>query len=194
MCSNGRSDKIEKFVQDKNRVLTGDLRNVARRYIRRPYPQIIYTPMEYEEVSDSYDLLANVGKRRDMCIRTVDADYIFMIDADAKILDKNMFSIINSELKKNSRSICVYKINHEVGVLPMFPIDYGRIDMLNFCIRADVARKVGYPTTVNREKVGNDYWYFDRAYRHTSGDMVFIDKVFGQHNGNNTYTNLLKLL
>jgi hypothetical protein len=194
MCSNGRSDKLEAFVREKGRALAGDPVNGARRLLRMAYPRIIYEPMELEAVPDPFGLLANIGKRRDHCIRTLEADYLFMIDADAKLLDKKMFALIDEKLKKSRGAICMYKIKHDAGILPIFPIGYGRIDMLNFCVRADLAKKIGYPTTVNREQYGNDYWYFDRANRESNGDIVFIDKVFGQHNGNNRYTNLLKLL
>lgn len=65
---------------------------------------------------------------------------------------------------------------------------------MNFCIRASLAKKVGYPTTVKPEAAGNDYWYFDSAYKASAGDYLFIDRIFGQHNGNNSYKNLMILL
>ena len=137
--------------------------------------------------------MENIGRRRALCIREIEADYIFMIDADAKILDKEMFQEINSELERSHKSICIYKIKHEIGVLPIFPIGFARIDMLNFCVRADLAKKVGYPISARPETFGNDYWYFDRAYKASGGDYVFIDKIFCEHNGNSRYESLLKL-
>lgn len=194
LCSNGYSEKIHQFIKEKNKLLESDRNSRIHSLYSKLRPQIIYHYLKFEEVQDSFMLLSNIGKRRDYCIHKIRADYIFMIDADAKLLDDNMFKILNTEIGKNSKNICIYNIIHEIGLLPIFPIGYARIDMLNFCVKASVARKVGYPTTVNPEAAGNDYWYFDRALRASNGDFLFVDRVFGQHNGNNSYKNLCQLL
>jgi len=190
LCSNGFSEKLSRFVHANNNNLSSrGLTNSLQRKC-----QLVYVYTDYEEEESVFSLLRNIGKRRDFCIRHMNTDYIFMIDADAKILDRRMFETISSELERNPRSICIYKVIHEDGVLPIFPIGYGRIDMLNFCVKGSLAREVGYPTTVKPEAPGNDFWYFDRAYKASGGDYIFIDKVFCQHNGNNRYVSLLNLL
>src|SRR5262249_2390510 len=113
---------------------------------------------------------------------------------DAKLLDRDMFTLLNTELERNPQSLCIYKIMHKLGVLPIFPIGYARIDQLNFCVKASLAQEVGYPTTVNPAAQGNDYSYFDRVCRATGGDYLFIDKIFGQHNGNNRYMHISQQL
>jgi len=175
LCSNGRSDKLADFAL-------------------RQREQAIYLHTEREDETDAFALLENIGKRRDFCLKTIDADYIFMIDADAKILRTDMFQRINSRLEKDPRSMCIYKIIHEVGVLPIFPIWYGRIDMLNFCVKANLAKKVGYPRTVKPDVAGNDFWYFTRVSETSGYDYAFIDEIFCEHNGNNRYEHLMHLL
>jgi hypothetical protein len=194
LCGNGYSSKMESFVRQKSRVLDAGLKNVIWRSLGLPVPSIIYLHTDHEELTDAYALLANIGKRRDICLKQIIADYIFMIDADAKLLGNDMFQAIRRELERTHKDICIYKIIHEIGVLPIFPIGYAHIDMLNFCVKASLAKKVGYPTTVKPEAAGNDYWYFDSAYKASAGDYIFIDRIFGQHNGNNSYKNLMTLL
>jgi hypothetical protein len=121
LCSNGYSDKMDSFVQQKNRVLDTRLKNSIRRLFGLPGPMIKYLQTDYVELPDAYTLLANIGKRRDICIKQMDADYIFMIDADARLLDNDMFRIIHDELKKTHKDICIYKIIHEPGSCPSFP-------------------------------------------------------------------------
>jgi hypothetical protein len=136
--------------------------------------------------------LTNASKRIDYCIHKLETDYVLLIDADAKILDSKMFEIINSELEAVPRDICIYKIKFsETLELPIFPISYGRIDTLNYCISTKLANKVGFPTTINSyQEYGNDYWFFKSCFDAVNGDYIFIDKVFGQYNGNNTYLNI----
>ncbi len=193
LCSNGFSEKICQFTHIKNELLNKEL-NATNKLFRVFYPKIVYLYTRYEELPDGRAILANLGKRRNYCIKKMKSDYTFMIDADAKLLDINMFSIINDELKKTPKGLCIYKVVHDVGMLPIFPIGYGRIDMLNYCVRTSLAKKVGYPTMVHPTQPGNDYWFFNRVYTETKGDYLFIDRVFGRHNGNNTYINLLRQL
>ena len=191
LCSNGFSKKISNFVQNNNsfsgRILT---------YFGKDAGRLTYSYTEYKAIKNAFDLLRNIGVRRDFCIRKINVDYIFMIDADAKILDENVFQIINTELRKNPRSIGMYKIIHkrESKILPIFPIRYGDIDMLNFCVKASLAKTIGYPTSINKKFPGNDYWYFKRAYESSGEDYTFIDKILFEHNGNNKYECLLDLI
>lgn len=185
LCSNGFSEKISKFIQNKkgHNVLAKDTR-------------LVYSYTEYEDIKNSFDLLRNIGVRRDFCIRKINADYIFMIDADAKILDEKTFQIINNELITNPKSMCMYKIIHKRDgkILPIFPIKYGNIDLLNYCIKTSLAKTIGYPTSINKKYPGNDYWYFKHIQKSLAGDYTFIDKILFEHNGNSKYECLLDLL
>ena len=194
LCSNGFSLKLFLFVARKNLVLkiTPVLTNSFQR--TPDTHKLVYCHTDYEEEKDAFALLANIGKRRNFCIDQIDTDYIFMIDADAKILDKKMFQVINSKLEKNPKSACLYKIIHKAGVLPIFPIHYAKIDMLNFCVKTGLAKRVGYPTVVKYDFPGNDYWYFNRVCRASGDDYLYVDRIFAQHNGNSRYENLNNLI
>lgn len=181
LCGNKFSENLSRFVNSK--------KNPNGKY------QIIYLCIGYEDEKNVYSMIANIGKRRDFCIKYIDADYIFMFDADAKILDRRMFEIINSELEKNPRSIYMYKVIHaQAGLLPIFPVTPGRIDLLNFCVKASLAKKVGYPTDVDFQIPWNDFRFFSRIYKTCGGDYTLVDKIFCQHNGNNRYETVSKSL
>src|SRR5262245_5904614 len=182
---------MHRFAWQKNGALA--LGRLASRVRQVPQFRIKYAYLPYEATPNAYSLLENISKRRDHCIQMVEADYLFMLDADAKLLDRDLFKLINIELGRNPKGLCIYQIIHEIGVLPIFPIGFAKIDQLNFCVKASLAKAVGYPITVNPDAIGNDYWYFDRVYKATDGDYLFIDKIFGQHNGNNRYKNIIKL-
>jgi hypothetical protein len=179
LCSNGYSRKLADFARDVN--------SSSR-------TQAIYVSAKREEEKNAHDILANVCKRRNLCIRLVECDYIFLIDADAKILDPNMFEIINVEVQTANKKLCVYDIIHEVGRLPIFPIGYGRIDTLNYCVEAGLAKRIGYPTVIRPRMLGNDFRFFDRLRLATGHDYLYLNRIFCQHNGNNRYEHLMDLL
>lgn len=181
LCSNGISKKFSEFVERKNRTDENH--------------RIVYLSTSYSDQSNCFSLIANIGKRRNLCIKKIDCDYIFMFDADAKLLDKQMFQIISEELRKRPTKVCVYHIMHEEhGVLPKFPININRIDLLNFCVQKGLARKIGYPTTVDFYMRANDFNFFVRAYKACDGDAMLLQNVFCEYNGNNRYKNILKNL
>jgi len=183
LCSNGYSKKISTFVRRKNHVF-----NRGR--------QIVYNYIDPEPTNDLKSLLANIGKRRDFCLDALDADYIFTIDADAKILDRWMFSVIDGELLRAKKKICIYKILSDQSpskVLPIFPITFARIDALNFCVDAKLAKQIRYPTTVSPTLFGNEFRYLYRAYQACNRDYLFINRIFAEWNGNRRYENLLKI-
>lgn len=178
MCSNGYSTKLAEFARD---VSTSHGTN------------IVYVYVEHEQEKDAYDILASVCKRRDFSIRQINCDYIFLIDADAKILDPKMFEIINAELQSANKKLCVYDIVHGGRRLPIFPIRFGRIDTLNYCVEASLAKRIGYPTKVRSILTGNDFRFFDQLRKAAGGDYLYLNRVFCQHNGNNRYESLMGL-
>lgn len=180
LCSNGFSKEFFDFAEGKNKV---DKKK-----------RIAYISTSYIDLNNNcFSILANIGKRRNLCIKKIDCDYLFMFDADAKILDKKMFETLNQELTLNPKKLCLYHIKHEDGELPLFPINDGKIDLLNFCVRADVVKKVGYPMTVDYFKRANDFNFFVRSYESCNGDAVLLHNVFCEYNGNNSYKNARKL-
>jgi hypothetical protein len=181
LCSNGFSKKFSDFVESKNKV---DKKK-----------RLAYISTNYNELGNNcFSIIANIGKRRKLCIKKIDCDYLFMFDADAKILDKKMFETINQELIRKPKKLCLYYIKHKFGNLPFFPIDDGKIDLLNFCIRIDIAKKIGYPRTVDFFRPANDFNFFVKSYKTCKGDAIILNNVFCEHNGNNRYKNARQLV
>lgn len=190
LCSNGHSKKISQFIDEKNYIL-----NKSRKDTTLGLPSLVYLHTEYEELHDAFSLLSNICKRRDYCIRNLDTDYVLLMDADAKIVDSKMFEIVSLQLEATPSEICIYKIKYSKKVeLPIFPIHCGAIDTLNYCISTKLAKDVGYPTTINAEAYGNDFWFFNSCLNSVNGNFIFIDRVFGRYNGNNTYLNFQALI
>lgn len=195
LCSNGYSGKYSAFVEARNSVINQKRSKWARlrdKYLGEKSPQLIYRFIEPDLEDGFISIFENVCKRRNYCINEIQSDYICMIDADAKILERDMFKILDNELKRNQKkNLCIYKIKHsELGELPIFPIGFAKIDLLNYCIKTSLAKELGYPTRINLEAVGNDYWFLDSALSASKGDYLFIDMVFAEHNGNSTYRSL----
>ena len=126
LCSDGFSEKMQSFVNAK--------KNLDEN-------RIIYIDTKYRQETNIYCRLADIGKRRNLCIKKANSDYVFMMDADAKILDVDAFRVIDHALCLNPRSICLYKIVHERGSLPIFPITFQRVDLLNYCVKTSLAKK-----------------------------------------------------
>jgi len=197
ICSNGFSEKLLAFVLRGNKYLEscGHFPKDTFHFFSRSKDRkkLLYLHTEFEVCNNTLELLANIAKRRNLCIDMTSADYVFMLDADAKLLDVKMFKEINRKLEKTHRAMRMYKTLHEIGVLPVFPIGYARIDQLNLCVKAELAKKVRYPTTVDKAQIGNDFYYYVRVSTMCHDDYSFINKIFAQHNGNNRYENILKL-
>jgi hypothetical protein len=173
---------IYDFLFDRNQNLSDDNQ------------KIIYHFIEKEEPKDTITLLENICKRRNQCIKEIECDYIFCIDADAKLLGNNVFWKINNTLEVYPRSICIFKIIHEVGILPSFPLELGKIDLLNYVMKTSLAKEIGYPTKIRRDSIGNDFWFIKEALEVSKNDLVFIDEILAQHNGNNRYNNMCNIL
>jgi hypothetical protein len=181
LCSNGFSQVFSDFVERKNKVDKNK--------------RLTYVSTDYVELGDNcFSIVANIGKRRRLCIKKIVCDYLFMFDADAKILDKKMFETLNQELTRKPTKLCLYYIKHKFGNTPFFPIIDGKIDLLNFCIRADVAKKVGYPMTTDFFRPANDFKFFVNCYKNCNGDAVLFSNVFCEYNGNNRYKHARQLI
>jgi uncharacterized protein YrzB (UPF0473 family) len=198
LCSNGFSDKYSAFVDEKNNVLKNPIYRLTKlkhKLFGGSRSKLIYNFIEFEQEDGFVSIFENVCKRRNFCVNEIQCDYILMIDADAKIIKKNMLEVINYELQNSSQNnLCIYKIVHsDEGELPKFPIGFARIDLLNYCIKASLAKEIGYPTKIRLDAIGNDYWFLDNALKASNGDYLFIDEIFAQHNGNNKYHTLGKM-
>jgi hypothetical protein len=175
LCSNKYSEKISKFAENK-RSENGS--------------QIVYFSIDSGKETNHFNLIASLGRRRDFCLKHAKGDYVFMFDADAKLLDQNMFKTIATELSRTQKNMCIYRIVYGLETLPKFPIRVGGIDTLNFCVKLSLAKKKGWPTTANFDVPYNDWWFFVRIHE-ACPNYLFIDKVFCEYNGNNCYKTVL---
>jgi hypothetical protein len=148
--------------------------------------RIVYLITNLKDEKNPFSLIANIGKRRDICIKKMNVDYFFMINADSKI-EKEMLRKISAKLEEKPKNLCIYKIIHENGVVyPKYPFAYGGIDSLNFCVSSSTAKKVGYPRNAEFYEF-NDWRFFVRVFEECGGYYCFINEVFGEYNGNNRY-------
>jgi hypothetical protein len=154
--------------------------------------RIVYLIANLNDPKNRFSLIANISKRRDICIKHLDADYFLMINADSKI-DKCMLSKINHQLEITPKDLCIYKTKHGDGELPTYPFAVNRIDSLNFCVSSKIAKKIGYPKTVSFRAL-NDWRFFSKVFKECNGDYHFIKEVLGEFNANNRYVNVLSLL
>ena len=179
LCANKFSEKMASFVRSK--------RELDRRC------RIVYLTTNLKDEKNIFSIIANIGKRRNICIKRTDVDYFFMMNADSKIIDRDMLSKINEELENNPKNLCIYKIILERGVIyPRFPISKGKIDSLNYCVSANTARKVGYPNNADF-RTYNDVRFFARVFKECGGDYAFINEIFCEFNGNKRYRNVITI-
>jgi hypothetical protein len=179
LCGNKFSEKVSSFAKGKQKL---DERG-----------RIVYLIANLKDEKNVYSIIANIGKRRDICVKRMNVDYFLMVNADSKFLDKGMLSKVSAKLEEQPKNLCVYKTIFRGEIYPKFPLekvrDFGGIDSLNFCVSSSTAKKVGYPSNADFRKF-NDERFFNRVFKECSGDYCFIDEVFGEFNGNNRYKNI----
>ncbi|XHH08250.1 MAG: hypothetical protein ACFCUE_11850 [Candidatus Bathyarchaeia archaeon] len=180
LCSNSYSEKYAEFVKTKNAQLK--------------QPKLVYVCTNECDPKNHFSLIANIGKRRNLCIKRVNCDYVGMIDADAKIIDNTMFETLIQEIRTMPKQVILYRIKIDDGTLPQFPISIGKIDLLNFFVKTELAKRIGYPSTVGFYQSPNDFNFFVKAYNKSKGEVLFLSKIFCEYNGNNCYKNIGKIL
>jgi hypothetical protein len=180
MISNGPSPKIAGLVAELNRQ--------DRRFI--------YDEMPEERISSPVDLLVNLGKRRDYCLKKYQADRFVFLDADIKIIDQDYFLKLYAAHREIQRDVLItlikiYNDGREI-VLPAFPIQYAHIDIANYTFSGSLAKKFSYPTDYDSQTgMGNDYRFFSRiANEKNTAILNFVSAI---RDGNNSYKRLTEL-
>lgn len=170
MISNGTSPNIKEIIEKVN-----DNR-------------FVYTEIPYEDTSKFPDLIVNLGKRRNFCIKTYIADRYFFFDADLLIIDNSFFEKIYEI--HNKAELIISRINHP-GMkreLPILPIQRGNIDIANYSFSRKIAERYDYPTDYNGD-VANDWRFFDQIKE----NVYFSNILYAIKDGRNTYINLSAL-
>lgn len=181
LCSNGPSEKLAKFVET----------------LQDPRVHLLIYPFEVTDSSEK--LMENIWRRRDYCLKKSTADLIVMLDADIKILrDDYLMQLAQPQSKAD---LLVYPIIHTNNILPKLPIQYGCIDMGNYCFHRKLTAQ-GYPCTIDWEAIRKgknfeykDYHFFKQMLAENNHRFYFIhSEPMLEWNGNASYVNLCKTI
>jgi hypothetical protein len=180
MISNGPSSAIKNLVMELNKE--------DRRFIYDEIPE--------ENLNGSLELLINLGKRREYCLKKYNAERYVFLDADVKLIDDNYFLKLYEAHQKVNRDILITLIKiidqgKEV-ILPIFPITCGHIDMANFTFSKNIAKSFSYPTDYDlRMGIANDFRFFSKiSNENNTAIFNFISAI---RDGNNSYKRLTEL-
>lgn len=177
MVSNGPSPAIADYVGT----------------VLAPDPRFIYEEIEAEVTGDREALLANLGKRRRQAIAGHQAARYVFLDADVKLLDDDYFARLYLADRFSGKDIIITGVDYYGTVLPVFPIEKGRIDMANYTFSSRVARLHPYPCDFDpAHGIANDYRFFEAIAN--GANTMFIDHVTARKDGNRGYTRLTDMV
>ena len=170
VISNGRSARVHSY-----------LKGVSKKDRR-----FVYDELPQETVITGEQLLINLGKRRNYCLKKYVARRYLFLDADLKILDKNFLSKVFLADKLTKKDIILTKTRTQGQILPKFPLGIGRLDISNFSFSRRIAETYNYPSSFNPETGwGNDYPFFLKIYK--PGNSTFLDFVAAEKDANRSY-------
>lgn len=161
LISNGPSPDIEMYIKQIN--ITES---------RFEYIELDFTP-----TPNFASLMSNLGMRRDYCLKNYSAKRYLFLDADVHIIDIDYFSkLYFSHITTNKEILVVSCIYHGFK-LPMHPINKeGLIQIGNYCISSNIAKKYRYPTQYDTNKEqGNDWRYWIKISK--SNSILFLDFI-----------------
>jgi hypothetical protein len=159
-------------------------------------PRFIYDEIAEEKLGGAADILVNLGRRRNYCLKKYVAERYLFLDADIKIIDDDYFLKLFRAHQEVRRDILITLTRaREKGrdiILPIFPIRLGRIDMANFSFSHKIAQSFNYPTDYDiKYGYANDYRFFSSiASVHNTAILNFISAI---RDGNNSYKRLSEL-
>ncbi len=181
MISNGPSPRIKEFVSD----------------VGKKDARFIYNEIEEEIINNPKELLINLGKRREYCLKKYDAERYVFLDADVKLIDNDYFRKLHKAHKEIKRDILITqtKLCHKAIEItfPIFPITPGHIDMANFTFSKKIAKNYSYPQDYDESvSYGNDYRFFSMISR--EDNTAVLNFVSAIRDGNNSYIRVSELL
>ena len=151
--------------------------------------RVIYNEQPQEKIPSAMNLIENLGKRRNYCIKNFEADRYFFFDADLLIINNDFFNQINEVHYK--ANIIVSKIKLEKLEYPIAPIKKGNIDLANYCISKKVAEKYDYPTKYDDINDVAFDWRFFNLIQHEG--LYFSNILYAIKNGNNDYKTVSRI-
>lgn len=180
MISNGSSPKTRELVCELNR---RDLR-------------FIYDETGEEITNSAVEILVNIGKRRNYCLKKYSAERYVFLNADTKLTDNDYFLKLHRAHQDTQRDVLVtlskiYQGGEEL-TLPIFPIKLGHIDIMNYSFSRKIAKTFKFPTDYDiNYGYGNDYRFFSRIS--TENNTAVLNFVSGIRDGNNSYKRVSEL-
>ena len=181
LISNGSSPRIKELVFD----------------INRKDSRFIYDEIAEEITNNPVEILINIGKRREYCIKKYNAERYMFLDADVKLVDNDYFLKLYRAHQEIDRDILMTltKYYHQEGetVLPIFPIIHGHIDIANYTFSKRIAKAYNYPTDYDPDiGIGNDYRFFTMISNENNTALLnFVPTI---KDGNNSYKRFTELI
>jgi len=180
MVSNGPSPAIREVVLD----------------INRSDSRFTYDELPLEPTPRPEDLLANLGRRRDHCLKKYAAARFAFLDADVKVCDEDYFRTLHRAHHEIHRDILITLTRIHDGakesILPIFPVRQGHIDIANFTFSNGIAKKYRYPSDFDPNAGwANDYRFFSMISN--EGNTAILNFVSTIRDGNNAYKRLTEL-
>lgn len=163
--SNGPSPKINQFLSQIN---TSDSR-------------FIYVELKRERERGKA-LQRNLSKRKNYCMKQYPADRYLFIDADSAVISPHAIAVLYVTHFITRSKIIVCNIIYKTGVLPVFPVDIGRIDITNFSFSRQIALENSYPErppSRNLEDLfynATDYFFFKQI--HNKNNTLFLPFIY----------------
>ncbi len=177
LVSNGRSSKIKAYIDE----------------IRIHDQRFIYDEIKEEKLESGIDILVNLGKRRNYCLKQYDAARYVMLDADLQIIKSNYFLKLYEAHEKLKADVICTKIRIREKVFPRFPLKLGRIDLANVSFSKSIAKHFDYPTDYDPHfGIGNDYRFFSKFIH--DDNTVILDVISAVKDGNASYKRVLEII
>jgi len=165
LVSNGHSHKIQANLAKRERV----------QYIELPY----------ENTIEIFDLVSNLGRRRNYCIKNIKADRYFFFDADLLLTDDTFLEKVNAVHDKADviiSKVIISKNENHTYILPT-GTRKGQIDIANYSFSKAIAEKYDYPTLCDAD-IANDFRFYDKIRNESHH---YLDVVYAIKDGRKVY-------
>lgn len=179
--SNGESPKIKKTLEQ----------------IRKTDHRFKYVELK-KESDKGIHLQKNLSKRKNYCMKQFTADRYLIIDADSAIINRHAIAVLFIAHIFTRRDIIVFNIVHEIGILPIFPVDIGRIDITNFSFSYRIANGKNYPEKPPTRKYrelfykATDYFFFLDI--HNKKNTLFLPFTYLHKDKRKSYKTVFELM
>lgn len=154
---------------------------LIREFIKTQDNRFIYDEIPFNVFIDPKDLVANLGLRREHCLKKYDAQRYLFLDADLRVFRNDYFEYLKEF--HNKSEILLTQVKYRTLVYPIPPICLGNIDIANFSFSNKIAKKYKYPTDFDPWwGYANDYRFFSSI---ESNSTYYINIAFSEKDGNN---------